>query len=375
MNTVVHIIEPTLRDEAGHCAALARGLMHARVEPRPEFHVWMRRDALPLFSLGDRVVEHRTFSRALRRVQGLWVYRSLLQRTLKGDESILFSTATTSDLLLLDLASRTLPGGRISHTGRVWVFVHWLNLSPRKERFLRRIATRHPGLEVVCSTLRVRDAFTAAGFARVRMIAYPGTGTAPCDAPAEPPPFRHVLFAGGARMDKGFGAMVDLVAHLHANAVALPISVQCSAGHSGAHPPEITAAIARLRTVGYPTLTLIERTQAAAEYAALFPGAIVVQAYDPKAFADRISGVTLDALAHGSPAIVPTDTWMARQIEPHGAGVALDNARDPQRLAIAIEAVRQDWPIFARAATAAGHALSHQRGADELMRLIVTSAA
>lgn len=375
MSSVVHIIEPTLRDEAGHCAALARSLMRALVEPRPEFHVWMRRDALPLFSPEDHVVEHRTFSRVLRKVQGLWVYRSLLQRTHKNAEALLFSTATTSDLLLLDLASRTLPGGRISQAGRVWAFVHWLNLSPRKERFLRRIATRHPGLEVVCSTLRVRDAFTAASFARVRMIAYPGTGAAPCDAPAEPPPFRHVLFAGGARMDKGFGAMVDLVAHLHANAVALPITVQCSPDHAGTHSAEIATAITRLRAIGYPTLTLIEHTQTAAEYAALFPGAIVVQAYDATAFADRISGVTLDALGHGSPVIVPANTWMARQIEPHGAGVVIDNARDPQRLATAIEAVRQDWATYARAASAAGRDLSHQRGADELLRLIVTGSA
>lgn len=363
MTSILHIVEPTLHDEAGHCAALASSLANAAGDAEP--HVWMRRDASPgLMPAG--AVEHRVFPERLRRLGAMLVYRRLLERAAAG-EPVLLSTATTSDLVLLDLASRTVRGGAIRRGAFVWAFVHWINLSPRKERLLKRLARRHPGLEIVCSTQRVREVFSAAGFARVHMVGYPGVGSG--DAPYAGA-FRHVLYAGAARRDKGFAAIVDLVAHLHATGSSIPITVQCSPTHRGRHEPGIAADIERMRHLGYGSLTLLEHTLDGAAYRALFDGAITVQAYDPAAFADRISGVTLDALRAGSPIIVPRGTWLARRIEGFGAGVTLDDPRSPRALAQAVETIRGAWPEYSAGAARAWAETAREDGAGTLVRLV-----
>ena len=73
----------------------------------------------------------------------------------------------------------------------------------------------------------------------------------------------------------------------------------------------------------YPPLTLIRETPSPEEYAANFPGSICLQPYDRAEFRDRVSGVTLDALAHGCPVVATAGTWSAAMIEPFGAGIAL----------------------------------------------------
>lgn len=364
MATVLHIAEPTLRDHAGHCASLVRSLIGAG---GASFHVWLARGATVRF---EGAAHHAAFGGTLRRVRAVLAARNLLALAARG-ERVLFSTATTADMLALDLASR-LPGvGPVVVPGRVWLFVHWLNPSPRKSRLLAKLASRHPGLEVACSTRAVHEALTHAGFPRARFVPYPGAD-APCDT--GPGPFRHVLYAGAARLDKGFAAVVALAEHLAHHNDSTPMTVQCSPPHRGTHSPEVAPLVARLHAIARPSIRLAPDTLDAATYAALFDGAVVIQPYDPRAFADRISGVTLDALRHGCPVIVPRGTWMARLIEPHRAGVVLDDPRDPAALADAVRLVREGWPGYAASARAAGEAIAREGGAAALLDAVLGRA-
>ena len=124
-------------------------------------------------------------------------------------------------------------------------------------------------------------------------------------------PFRRLLYAGAARQDKGFRMVVDLVELLAARKEDIPIAVQITADHYDKYDAATRADIARLEAARYPSLTLIRETPSPEEYAANFPGSICLQPYDRAEFRDRVSGVTLDALAHGCPIVATAGTWSA----------------------------------------------------------------
>src|SRR6185436_11075505 len=98
----------------------------------------------------------------------------------------------------------------------------------------------------------------------------------------------------------------------------IPITVQITPDHYAKYDAGTPADIARLEAVRYPALTLIRETPSPEAYAANFPGSICLQPYDRGEFRDRVSGVTLDALAHGCPVVVTAGTWSAALIEPFG---------------------------------------------------------
>ena len=118
----------------------------------------------------------------------------------------------------------------------------------------------------------------------------------------------------------------------------------------------------------YPPLTLIHETPSPEAYAANFPGSICLQPYDRAEFRDRVSGVTLDALAHGCPVIATAGTWSADVIEPFGAGIALAEP-DAESLYVAATALRADYARYQAAALVAARAPSRDSWAPLLDRL------
>ena len=143
--------------------------------------------------------------------------------------------------------------------------------------------------------------------------------------------------------------MVELLA---ARKDDIPIAVQITADHYGKFDAETRADIARLEATRYPFLTLIRETPSPEEYAANFPGSICLQPYDRDEFRDRVSGVTLDALAHGCPIVATAGTWSAAMIEPFGAGISLANP-DAGSLYDAAMALRADYARHQAAALVA----------------------
>ncbi|MGH8248152.1 MAG: glycosyltransferase, partial [Gammaproteobacteria bacterium] len=99
---------------------------------------------------------------------------------------------------------------------------------------------------------------------------------------------------------------------------------------------------------------------------------ICIQPYDPDEFRDRVSGVTLDALAYGSPVIVPANTWMAKIMEPHSAGIAVPEL-DAGSILRAARTILGDYDRYRRSALAGGVKL-RKRSWKPLLELIDGSA-
>ena len=167
----------------------------------------------------------------------------------------------------------------------------------------------------------------------------------PASDSGDPVPFRQLLYAGAARQDKGFSLIVDLVELLAREGARTPITVQVSADHYGKVDAQTRSDIARLQATGYAALALTPQTLTPQEYSALFPGSICLQPYDRDEFRDRVSGVTLDALAHACPVIATTGTWSAELIKPFGAGVEL-HTMSAASLLEAARKIEQDYAAF-----------------------------
>ena len=335
------------------------GLVRSLCEASAGFdHVlWVGR-TLPIAMLagaGTRV--HPYFYRRLRKLQLFFLYRRLLA----GAGSIVATTAGRIDLLALYwVARQSIPAGK------VFLYFHWLRLSPRKRDFFRRFARRQPNVVVLATTPSVQALMLDCGFRHALLMPYPVTAP---DRTAAPSAFRHLLFAGAARWDKGFGHVVDLVQHLAQQGESIPLSVQTSGDHYEKYDARTKSDLERLHGVRYAHLTLRPETLSVAQYGALFDGAICLQPYSPEEFADRVSGVTLDALIAGAPVVTLSRTWIAGMVERFGAGVVVDDPT-PQSLYRAVRRIIDDYPGYQARAMAAGMALRQQSRWGTLMELL-----
>ena len=359
MEEPIHIVEPTLETEAGHCHSFVESLCRARKAGDPDLWIWAgRRARLPrLEAAGATVLPY--FRRRLRRAQEYL----LLAKLLSGPGRIFLSTAGRNDLVLLNLAAR----GEIP-PGKVFLFFHWLRPTPSKEAFFRKVASRHPHLAVLAPTGSVAEVFLRSGFRATRVVPYP-VAPEPSQQALPPSPFRHLLYAGAARQDKGFSAVVDLVAHMAEQGLDIPVLVQASADHYERYDPATRSDLARLAAVRYPFLRLCRETLDSAGYAELFRGAICLQPYDREDFRDRVSGVTMDALSGGCPVVATSGTWMARVVDRFGAGRIVDGL-DPRSLLAAVEEVRAGYDRLRDEAFRAGMALREENSARHLLAVL-----
>jgi glycosyltransferase involved in cell wall biosynthesis len=241
--------------------------------------------------------------------------------------------------MMLDLAA----AGGIA-PGKVYLYFHWVRLTRSKQAYFRRMAQKHPNLVILGTTPTVEKVFRDCGFIQTLVVPYPATMDQAV-APQGQTAFRHVLFAGAARADKGFGKVVDLVAWLAQHGESIAVSVQVSADHYDKYDAVTRSDIDRLRGIPYPALMVRSQALSEGEYAALFAGGICLQPYDRGEFADRVSSVTLDAFTAGCPVITVSRTWMARAVERFDAGIVVEDP-SAQALHEAITRVIADYPRY-----------------------------
>lgn len=339
----VQVVEPTLENFAGHCYSLVASLCRAIDSP---LDIWAARGAESLDFHAECVV-HPFFRRRIRLFQQLVLYRRLLRQP----EPVIITTARRSDLILLNMVA----AGELLQN-QVFLYFHWFRESPTRLRFLRKIAARQPNLVIFGTTESVVDLFQRAGFRQASLLPYPAPPAAAAETEMG---FSRLLYAGAARRDKGFRQVVDLVALLAERGERIPITVQISPEHFGKYDMGTIDDIKRLRATGYAYLDIVDRTLAPQEYAALFPGSICLQPYDRADFRDRVSGVTLDALAQGCPVITTAGTWMAAQIESAAAGIAMQTITS-ERLLDAATTIIDRYPEFRMSALDAASARNRE---------------
>src|SRR3990167_5014664 len=93
----VHIVEPTLADQAGHCHGYVQSLVEANSSEDLKLHVWLDRRGDQLYS-GLPIQKHTYFSQRWRQYQKWWCLRSLL----RNQKHIFIPTAGRIDLLYLN---------------------------------------------------------------------------------------------------------------------------------------------------------------------------------------------------------------------------------------------------------------------------------
>jgi glycosyltransferase involved in cell wall biosynthesis len=353
-NNILHIIEPTLTGWAGHCHSFLSSVCSA-VGAYP-MKLWIGRSAI-FNAPSDHAQIEYYFIRPIRRIQAFVLYRRLLAQSSR----IFISTATRIDLSLLNFAAR----GSIT-SRQVYCYFHWFRPSPKKIEFLKNIASKQPNLVIMGPTESAIAPFRKAGFHDVRVVPYPITPHTTADVKPE---FRHLIFAGIARQDKGITRIADLVEHLTKENSDLPVVVQASTDHRSRYDNKTEQDIQRLEKTDYPHLQLIETALPQSEYMSLFDGGICLQPYDPVDFADRISGISLDALSAGCPLIVTTGTWSAHVVDRFGAGLALSDLSASSLLS-AIQTLLADWYGFQDRARQAGLTLQQEYGASQLAEIL-----
>lgn len=358
----INFVEPTLSSEAGHCHSFVESVCSARREGEGGITVYAgSRARLPrIEGMGVRVVPY--FHRRVRRPEAFLLYRKLLREPGR----VFVPTAGRADLTMLSLAA-----GRSIPPGKVFLYFHWLKPDPSKMEFFRKAARKQPDLTLMGPTETVAGVFRECGFRDVRVVPYPGS-RAPTEAVgAVEGVFRHVLYAGAARRDKGFPAVVEFARYLAGTGSVIPLTVQASPEHYGKFDEGIPAERDRLRKSSASWLRILPETLEAREYRAMFDGAIVLQPYSRDDFADKISGVTLDAFSAGAPVVATAGTWMARAALRFGAGVALEDPSPPSILS-AVEAVRAEYPRFRRNALEAGSALREEHDPRRLLEVLLS---
>ena len=359
MEKLIHIVEPTLEGESGHCRSLIESFGRAGAGTAHRLLVWGGKNAGRPDCPGTAIGVERYFSRRIRRLQSFLLYRRLLARPGR----IFLPTAGRTDLLLFHLASR----GPIP-PGKVFLFFHWFRVSPKRLHFLRKMAGSQPHVTIVGSTPSVAAPFRECGFANVAVAPIPvaGSGSDPSTGPV---PFSRLLYAGAARQDKGFPRVVDLIALLAARKDDLPVNVQVSPDHYEKLDPATKSDIERLRAIRYPGLGIVEHALGQEEYRRLFEGAVCLQPYDRDEFADRVSGVTLDALTAASPVVATSGTWIARLVERFGAGKAVEDPT-PDRLLAAVSEVVADYARYRENAAEAGRVIREENSARHLFSVV-----
>lgn len=354
----VHIVEPTLEGVSGHALNVVKSLCVAG--SGLTFHLWAGR-AAALPELGGLVsAVHPYFRRRLRKLQAWLLYRRLLRQPGR----IVVTTAGTLDLYALDWAA-----GRLIPPGKAFLYFHQVRrLGQRKLARFRAIAAKQPHLTLLGTTPEIEQIFRDCGFQNAATLSLPLGFDAGAFA-AEPRPFRHLLYAGAARADKGFGAIVDLVAHLAAVGATVPITVQTCGDHYGRHDAATRAHVERLRGISYPGLTLLPDPLMPKEYVALFAGGISLQPYQREEYASKMSAITLDSLSAGCPVVTVAGTSMAGLIARFDAGAVIDRI-DADRLWQACQRLLADYPEYCERARCAGEQLRRENSWAPLVSLL-----
>ena len=354
----INVVEPTLSTAAGHCFSFVSALLDASTSDHT-FRLWINRYAQISFE-SKNVRLSKYFFRRLRRIQAYFLYRKLLRQ----DNKLFIATAGRADLLALNWASSGVIAPR-----KVYLYFHWFNPNSRKMQSLKTMAEWQPDLVILGPTPKVVNAFKEAGFRDVRVVPYPITPKEMATA-VVPGEFRHVVYAGAARQDKGFKYIVDFIEFLERCDASIPVLVQTSAEHFGKCDAETLADIKRLKASRYPYLNLKTEVLSAAEYDALYNGAIAIQLYRQSDFSDRVSGVTLDAFSAGCPIVTTPDTWMARIAKRFDAGLVVDDM-SPESVQAKVMKIIAEYPRYHANASQGGNILQQENSASTLFETLV----
>ncbi len=354
------IVEPKLRGPSGHYAEFVRAVAARGDGELSEIRVVAdRRAGGFLATLGGAVPVVAAAPAA-----GTLAELAAIGASLRSGARTLVLTANASHALAADWLSFA----GADALSRLSLFVHWPLSKPSARLALALGARTRRHALFLAPTRGVRDMLAAAGCARVAQVAYPATRTAGTPLRA---PFRHLLMAGAARINKGLDLVAELAERLAREGRDMPLLVQVSPKHVDRHGSREDAVVSRLLAAGYRGLVADPKAPDRGEYAERFIGSLVLAPYERAKFADGVSGVVLDALLHGAPCIATAGTWAGDVVARFGAGVVI-RERTADELAAAIDAILARWDHFAARAAEASDALAAEHDPRLVARLLAS---
>ena len=223
-----------------------------------------------------------------------------------------------------------------------------------------------PGLRLslFADTVQLVDAFVQGTGLPVRSAPLPVVVTERARPASSGLP--HVVFAGGARMEKGYAALPAAIAAVRGRA---RFTVQ-SGPVDWASDPLVQQAHRRLRRLRDDHVTLLETALCPRAYRGLIASAdLLLLPYDGTAYQLRSSGILAEALALGIPAVVPSNCWMADAAGPDRAVTIGPNRGGAAALAEALDRL----PVLTAAAAATSASWQNQHNPRLLVRLILSS--
>jgi glycosyltransferase involved in cell wall biosynthesis len=230
---------------------------------------------------------------------------------------------------------------------------------------LHRMATRFgPRLRLFADTESLAGQFRDLAGLPVRPVPLPVI--VPDRRQAPPVGLPHVVFAGGARLEKGYQHLPAALAAVSGRA---RFTIQSGAVGPQDDPLVQRAHRALLAQRG-AEVTIIEHPLEPHAYAELLYSAdLLLLPYDGATYGARSSGILAEALALGLPAVVPAGCWMAEVAAPDRA-VAFAPGSPP---GLALATALDQLPALSRSAQAAAPAWRAKHNPAALFRALTTA--
>lgn len=333
MKNTIHIIEPTLADQTGHCYSYVSRLLEDARAKAFDIELWIDQRGKTLFTQNTSVKCHDYFSRHWRKWQAFRLYRHLL----KTHDAIFIPTAGRLDMVILDKWM-----GKKSQKNPVFLHIHQFTRTASKIALLQKIARRRNDWTLMTPTEHLSQFFKDCGFTNVHTVPCPSYAPLASQLRST---FQRVLYAGAARSDKGFPLVVSTVALAQEKNLSTPFQLQCSPPESRRFDIATQAALKALAGLKKNYLTLIDITLDRTAYLQQFTGSICLLLYDTKSYRDKFSGVALDAICQGAPIITTPNTWIADTVKRYQVGMVLANPK-PEEILKAIGRIRAEYTYY-----------------------------
>jgi len=363
------ILDPDARGEWGHFLAYDRRLGQAAVEHGLAFSVIGRRELAEWARPDNAQALLRVFTHHSWSLGNKWPQtdpRHLTDFAAEAEEALRTLEVATpeGDILIFMYCGSVEVAEVLEHVlvarprVRAVINLFWsynFDITDPKYRavwqpLLRRWTERPGQVRITHSTPQIAEQFRQVCGVDIPVLPHPSTTFGDRRAgelaarpvrTLEPGRRPRVLFPGGARLEKGYLLAAEACGRL---AQQRRYNLCLRARLEGA-PPAIHNAVAELRGAD---VGLDGEDYSEADFVEWLASAdVLVIPYLPEAFADRTSGMLVDAMLLGIPVVVIEQTWLADELAESGAGVAC--APTPEALVAAIDRVIAEYPAMSAA--------------------------
>lgn len=326
INQNLNLIEPTLSSLAGHEYGYVASLIQANKNFGFNIHVWLSKAVdtkqvlsklIHLNKCSVKIIKY--FIRPIRQLQKIFLYYKFL----KNKQTFYVCTAGLIDLVICDYLNKLFKFNNFADVA--FFHFHQFNKNSSKINTLKKISSfSKNNFKILTTTNNLTKIFLDCGFVKCKTIACPSFAPKILIDKIQYN-FNKILYAGVARKDKGFPLVVDTIIAMQPQYSNLPFMLQIIPPNSNRFDKETLLALNKLQKVANLNhrIKLCRTALTAFQYQELFLGAICLLVYEQQEYADKFSGVTLDAFYAGCPVVTIANTWMGEITLRFNAGIVL----------------------------------------------------